>query len=382
MRSIAGKRDPDATEGLGRPSSVAPRGRRGGRAIAAALTAAALVAGLAACGGSDTSTTATTAAADTTAAAKPAKAASDQEYVWISQNANLPLFVDRVYPALEQASEDLGVKVRKAGPTTVDLAAFISTVEQTCASGVDGVIVVGGWDPALTESVNKCIDQGVPTVVTDGDLPESKRLSYLGTDWYQIGVAQARKQIAEHKEKGKSTGKVATLSIINSDNMRQARQGFADTLKGTGIEVVANEDDKGAADEAAAKAGQLLAAHPDLTGFAAFDSEGGPGIVVALNEAGKNGDVVVTAMEQSPEFFDTLKDGTVSQIIMENYEAMDYWAVQFLYWYNNTDLKVAGLDQAAAAKILPPKVDTGLVEITKENVDAFQQARKASSSAG
>ena len=47
---------------------------------------------------------------------------SDQEYVWISNASNLPLFVERVYPGLEAARKALNVKVRIAGPTSVDLA--------------------------------------------------------------------------------------------------------------------------------------------------------------------------------------------------------------------------------------------------------------------
>ncbi len=117
---------------------------------------------------------------------------SDQEYVWISQFSTLPLFVERVYPALDAFARDFGVTVRKAGPTVVDLAAYIATVEQECARKPAGVIVVGGWDQALTEPVNKCIENKVPVVVTDGDLFESNRLSYVGTDWYNLGVGDGR----------------------------------------------------------------------------------------------------------------------------------------------------------------------------------------------
>ena len=57
---------------------------------------------------------------------------SDQEYVWISNASNLPLFVERVYPGLEAARKALNVKVRIAGPTSVDLGAFITTVDAEC----------------------------------------------------------------------------------------------------------------------------------------------------------------------------------------------------------------------------------------------------------
>ena len=63
--------------------------------------------------------------------------------------------------------------MRIAGPTSVDLASFITTVDTECTKNPAGVIVVGGWDDALASEVDKCIDKKVPTVVTDGDLPMS-----------------------------------------------------------------------------------------------------------------------------------------------------------------------------------------------------------------
>ncbi|HKZ90724.1 MAG TPA: hypothetical protein VJZ50_01170, partial [Candidatus Limnocylindrales bacterium] len=68
---------------------------------------------------------------------------ADQEYVWISNASNLPLFVERVYPGLESARKALNVNVRIAGPTAVDLPAFLTTVDAECTQNPAGVIVVG-----------------------------------------------------------------------------------------------------------------------------------------------------------------------------------------------------------------------------------------------
>jgi ABC-type sugar transport system substrate-binding protein len=99
-----------------------------------------------------------------------------ETYYWVSNKANLPLFVQYDYVGMNRIAEELGVKVRVAGPTDFDIPGFIAAVEQVCAQKPAGVSVVGGWDPSLTEAVNKCIEMGVPTVVDDGDLPDSKRL--------------------------------------------------------------------------------------------------------------------------------------------------------------------------------------------------------------
>src|SRR6185436_1749028 len=58
---------------------------------------------------------------------------ADEEYVWLSANAHLGLFQSRDHPALEQAGRDLGVRVRIAGPDTVDIPGLVAAVEQTAA---------------------------------------------------------------------------------------------------------------------------------------------------------------------------------------------------------------------------------------------------------
>ena len=294
---------------------------------------------------------------------------SNETYYWISQNSTLPLFVANDYPGWKSAAKQLGVKEKMVGPTTIDLSGFIATIDQVCAQHPAGVSVVG-WDPSLSASVDKCIAAGVPVVTDDADLPNSKRLAFIGTNWYQIGVEQAKAMIAATKP-----GKVATLSIIAADNMTQARAGFAATLKGSGFTIVANEDDAGSAETAAAKTASLLAAYPDLVGIAGFDSESGAGIVRALTEGGKAGKIAVTAMEQTPEFFKTVKEGTVSAIIIQKRSLFTYYALRTLYDYNHNGQTIDGLTAKQASPV-PANIDTGLLVANKGNIDKILAAQK------
>lgn len=299
---------------------------------------------------------------------------AEYTYYWISNKANLPLFVQYDYVGMERIAEELGVRVIVAGPTDFDLPGFIAAVDQVCAQNPSGVSVVGGWDPSLTESVRRCMEQGVPTVVDDGDLPDSGRLAYIGTNWTQVGVAQAR-QIMEELPDG---GKLAMMSIINAGNMRQAVAGFEAYIEANGegkYEIVANEDDGGDAQRAAQVTAAILAAHPDIAGIAGFDSESGAGIVTALREAGKEpGDIKVTAMEQTPDFFKTAKEGWVSAIVVQNRELFIYYAVKLLHDYNTNGLRTAGLDADAGGRAIPDSLDTGVVLVTADNVDSVLSA--------
>lgn len=297
-----------------------------------------------------------------------------ETYYWISNKANLPLFVQYDYVGMKKIAEELGVKVIVAGPTDFDIPGFISAVNQVCAQKPSGVSVVGGWDPSLTEPIKNCLAQGVPTVVDDGDLPDSGRLAYIGTNWTQVGVAQAKKMM----EKLPNGGKLAMMSIINAGNMREAVAGFKAYIESNGggkYEIVANEDDGGDAQKAAQVTAALFAAHPDIAGIAGLDSESGAGIVTALREAGKNpGDIKVTAMEQTPDFFKTVQEGWVDGIVVQNRELFIYYAVKLLHDYNTNGLKSAGLTAAEGGRPIPDTIDTGVLMVTKDNVDKVTAA--------
>ena len=216
----------------------------------------------------------------------------------------------------------------------------------------------------------------MPTVVDDGDLPDSGRLAYIGTNWTQVGVAQAKKMM----EMLPDGGKLAMMSIIAANNMREGVAGFTAYLEANGggkYEIVANEDDGGDAQKAAQVTAALLAAHPDIAGIAGFDSESGAGIVTALREAGKNpGDIKVTAMEQTPDFFKTAKEGWVDGIVVQNRELFIYYAVKMLHDFKMNGLKTAGLPAADGGRPIPDSLDTGVLLVTKDNVDGVLTAAR------
>src|SRR5688500_17596564 len=80
---------------------------------------------------------------------------SDEEYVWISANSNLPLFVAHDHPALKVAGQTFGVKTSIAGPDTIDIPGLITAIEQAAARKPAGMMVVG-WDPeAMIPIINQ-----------------------------------------------------------------------------------------------------------------------------------------------------------------------------------------------------------------------------------
>jgi len=82
-------------------------------------------------------------------------------------------------------------------------------------------------------------------VVTDGDLPNSKRLTYLGTNWYNLGYQHGIYQCGYHKEAGLEKGEIGTISFLAASNFIAARQGLRDALakECPTVTVVADEEE-------------------------------------------------------------------------------------------------------------------------------------------
>lgn len=296
------------------------------------------------------------------------KASNNGIYYWISQDTTYPLFVQNDYKGMKLIEKQLGITIRIAGPTNINLPQLISTINEVCAQHPAGVSVVG-WDPSETAAVNKCIAEGVPVVTDDANLPQSNELGYIGESWYAIGVAEAKAMI----QATGGHGQVAMLSIINASNMQSAIQGFKATIKGTGLKLVASENDNASSLTAASLTDSLLAAYPHLAGIAGFDAMSGPGIVEGLTTAHMLGKVKVTAMEDTPAFFKTVKAGAVSAIIVQKREMFTYYAFLELWAFNHSGLATDGL-KGWQAPAIPVFTNTGLMVVTKKNVNQVLKA--------
>jgi ribose transport system substrate-binding protein len=232
------------------------------------------------------------------------ESSSNEDYVWLSANANLPLFVAHDHPALRLAGETLGVKVTIAGPNSVDIRGLVEAVEQTTARKPAGMMVVG-WDPgALIPAINRAIEAGIPVVCVDADVPNSKRYSFIGTDWFDPGVRQAEAMV---KALNGKKGKVGLLGLIEQTIDQQAFRGFRSVAEKAGLNCMDPQEDKGNQAEVARVAAAVLQANPDLVGMAGFDSESGPGFGQAIKEAGLAGKIVATCVDAEPQHLRLVK---------------------------------------------------------------------------
>lgn len=324
-----------------------------------------LVGLVAGCASNKTNTSNDTAQTQTEKKANP-----NEEYVWACQYNSLPLFVNNDYIGMDVVAEELGVKVRKAGPQKVDLPAFIASIEQEIVKKPAGMMVVG-WDPSLQVAIDKAMDAGIPVVTVDADVPNSKRLCFVGTNWYDLGVEQA-KQVAKYI--GDKKGKAAMIGITAADNNIQAKEGYIATLKKLcpNIEVIPQiYDSQFNVTKVAEIASNLISSNPDLLAIAGFNGHTGPGIATAIKEANMVGKVYGTCVDAEPEHLQGVKDGALVAAVGQKRHFFTYYGVKMLYDYNHSAIRFTQDDKKFGITNIPSSISTGFIVGTKDNVDGL-----------
>ena len=292
---------------------------------------------------------------------------ANEEYVMITTAVTMPMYVNHDQAAFRKWGQKMGVKVSILGPAEWDVPAQINTIEEVIGTRPTGLLI-NGTDPAIAQVINKAVAAGIPTVVYDSDIPNSNRHAFLGTDWYEIGKMQGEEMVKLLKGKGK----VAYMGILGLTNMESGFQGLLDVLKKyPGIEVVGKYDDKANVEEAARLTSDIIAAHPDVGGICGFDSNSGPGIALAVREAGRTGAIKITTVDWEPEHLQLVKDGAIQMLAGQKRELFTWYGAQFLYDIVHHTNRLAENDTKAGITSIPYHINTGLLKITKENVDQF-----------
>lgn len=349
--------------------------KRFSKKIIVALVVLALVLSVAACTQAPTeeSAAASTAAQSDGAgqAAEPGTPAagdySDQEYIMVTFLTNFPLYVDHDIKAFNEWGDKMGVKHSVVGPADGDAAGAVAALEQVIASKPAGLLV-NGIDDSLAPAINKAVDAGINVVLYDGDVPSSNRTGHIGSNWYNIGVAQGE-AIAELLG-GK--GELAYMGMVGLPNMEQGFQGLLDVLKDyPDIEVVGKFDDTGSIEEAAKVTKDIMTAYPNIAGICGFDAMSGPGIATAIKEAGKAGEIKVTTVDWQPEHLNAVKEGVIDVLVGQKREVFTSMGAQWLFDAYNGTVKLTNDDKAANLSIIPNDCDCGFILIDKNNVDTI-----------
>lgn len=298
-------------------------------------------------------------------------ATSNEEYIYVSAMGNLEFFNAHKY-GWKWAGEALGVKTTYIGPPDADVNAQVAAFDQAIAKKPAGIVVFA-FDPVITPEINKAWEAGIPVVTILGDMPDSKRIAYVGSHQYDLGFVGGTK-LAEALG-GK--GEVAILTLPGVQMFDDREQGFRAAFKAyPDIQVVQVGDTKADTVTAVNVAKDILQRFPDLAAFVGTDSTAGIGAATAVKEVGLVGKVKTVAMDRNSDVLQAIQDGTLTGTVAQDDAAMAFWALVVLYNYNHHQAPLT-VDNAKAGILTgPTMVYTNVNYIDKSNIQYFLDANK------
>lgn len=166
-------------------------------------------------------------------------AASAEKIVVIGQQLGNVVFLP-AEQGTKDAGVDLGIETEWQSPLRAEAELqneiMLSLIDR---GDVDGIAISCTTGDALKDAINAAIEAGIVVTCYDVDSPNSNREYYVGTENYKVGHLAGEYMIELFKDSGLEKVRVAQLEGIPGANDIEARkQGFADAIEGTNLEVV------------------------------------------------------------------------------------------------------------------------------------------------
>jgi len=157
-------------------------------------------------------------------------------------------------------------------------------------------------------------------------------------------------------------------------NLDERRRGYVETFAKyyPEIEVVQTIDDETKYETGESRGGAVLNSYPDLAAFCGLNAASGPGVAQAVKNAGKVGQVTIVAMDADSAILDLIQEGVITASVAQRQYKMSYLGVKYLFGLNHGIYRVAGDKSKPNLPEIPAVLDTGTVEVNKQNVDKFR----------
>lgn len=234
----------------------------------------------------------------------------------------------------------------------------VNLVENAINRGVSAIVLAPSDPDALTPVVKRAYESGIPVAIIDSALGDSAKGTYqafLSTDNKAAGETAAKLMIDSVGQ----TGKVAVMSYVAGVGSEIGRVGgFIDYLKANSkLEVVGPFYSQSQMAMALNQTTDILAANGDLVGIYGANEPTAVGMGRALVQAGKAGSLTAIGFDGNADLQAFVRDGTLKATAVQGSFQMDELGVQ------------AMLD-ILDGKTVEPFIDTGVVMVTKENIDS------------
>ena len=285
-----------------------------------------------------------------------AETTTQKAYIPIIAKGLKASFWQPVKLGAEAAAKDYNVKITFEGPEEEGQTQQQLDILNVALSRNPQAVVLSAVDSrAATPYLEKAQEKGIPVIGFDSGVDSPIVKTTVGTDNYGAGELAAKKMVELLDKKGKvaiivqdSTSKVAT----------DRRDGFIDTIgqQYPGMDIVAIGYGAGDAKKSSEIAKEIFKNNPDLKGIFGGNQGSAEGVINAIRELNKQGDIVAIGFDSGKVVTDAIREGIIVGAVTQEPENIGYKAVETAF-------------RAYQGERLPEFIDTGFKWYDKSNID-------------
>jgi ribose transport system substrate-binding protein len=294
----------------------------------------------------------------------------NEHYVFVATNVNLPYWKEAEAGFLDGA-KTLGVTAELTGPASYSPNAELQAFRQAVESQPAGICLSAARPELFQTDIDKAIAQGIPVICVDSDVPNSKRVTYIGTDNFKAGRESLRRMAPLVQSKGN----IAVITIEGQRNLDDRVAGVADALANfPALKLTKIMDGKGDAKSAFDQVSELIQKKENIVGIICLEATGGAGAADAVHRFNMEGKLPIVAFDNDPETLNWIDKGAIAVTITQKPYVMSYYALKFL-----DDLHHNAVHQFKDWRIgpgapMPTSMDTGTVVIDKSNLQLYRDS--------
>lgn len=274
----------------------------------------------------------------------------------------LKTLANPVWQGVEQGAkaeaEKRGVELEvEAGKTEADIQGQINAVENMLVKGVDAIAISPNGTGQLMPALQKAVDEGVPVVLIDTDVPNfDDKTALVVTD--NKGVSRQLSERFVEELGGKAVAGVLTFPQVSPVELRV--EGTKEAIAGTDVQIVSELTGDCLRNKAVNATTDMLQAHPDIDAIFGSCGQNAVGAIQAAKLAGRKPgeDIKIVGFDGVPQELDAIQAGEQFATVFQDFPGIGAQAI------------AAALD-AKAGKEVPKELFVDAAIVTKENVGEY-----------
>lgn len=240
-------------------------------------------------------------------------------------------FFDEVLKGVYRAEKELadyGITVDIKYLKDFNTETHISEINKIAEEGYSGLCITSLDTPEVQLAIHKLVEEGIPVVSVNTDVPDSGRICYVGTDYLRAGkTAAGMLNFTTDKS-------LSILIVTGSYNIRGHKdriKGFTEGLVNHNVNftiaktIEAQDDD----DCAYQKVKEVITSKPEVNCIF-IAGAGCAGVCRATEELGRK-DIHVVAFDEVPVIKEFLHSGQLHFTIGQEPELQGYMGIQRLF---------------------------------------------------